>query len=167
MGQEQPIDVFNLIAEPGLESRIATLVGAKKALFNGVFDSSTNEVRFDATGSFVAEVRRLFDAPIPAAPVVDIESDPSGIDNQDSSPATLSDTLPDPQPNEDEAEASRPNDPSTPEAVPTLTQEAAHVPRDKAPQDTHAFDPVRSLPELLAGLSERDPRRLSSNRSSS
>src|SRR5207249_403206 len=35
LGQRRPIDVYNLVSEPGIESRIADLVGAKRALFSG------------------------------------------------------------------------------------------------------------------------------------
>ena len=44
LGQRRPIDVYNLVSEPGIESRIADLVGAKKALFSGLFDGTTAEV---------------------------------------------------------------------------------------------------------------------------
>ena len=35
LGQKQPIDVFNLVCEQGIESRIAGLVGSKQAFFKG------------------------------------------------------------------------------------------------------------------------------------
>lgn len=38
LGQESPIDVYNLVAEQGIESRIADLVGSKQAFFKGLFD---------------------------------------------------------------------------------------------------------------------------------
>ena len=69
LGQKRPIDVFNLVAEASLESRIAAVVSSKQVLFKGVFDGTTNEVRFDSAASFATEVQRLLDATIPSAPV--------------------------------------------------------------------------------------------------
>jgi superfamily II DNA/RNA helicase len=59
LGQEEPIDVINLVTEYGIESRIAGLVGHKRALFDGLFDGTTDAVRFDAPASFFGEVERL------------------------------------------------------------------------------------------------------------
>jgi hypothetical protein len=59
IGQEQPIDVYNLVTEEGIESRIAELLGSKKALFAGLFDGDSDEVRFDQAGSFLAKIERL------------------------------------------------------------------------------------------------------------
>ena len=61
LGQESPIDVYNLVNEYGIESRISTLVGVKQALFSGVFDGTTDEVRFESAGSFASRVERLVD----------------------------------------------------------------------------------------------------------
>ncbi len=67
LGQTQPIDVFNLVTEYGIEARIATLLVGKRAAFTGLFDGTTNEVRFEAKSSFLADVERLVaEAPAPA-----------------------------------------------------------------------------------------------------
>jgi superfamily II DNA or RNA helicase len=68
LGQESPIDVYNLVNEYGIESRISTLVGVKQALFSGVFDGTTDEVRFEAAGSFASRVERLVEPDIMAQP---------------------------------------------------------------------------------------------------
>jgi superfamily II DNA/RNA helicase len=39
-GQTQPVDVYALVAEGGIEARIAGLVADKKALFRGLFDGT-------------------------------------------------------------------------------------------------------------------------------
>src|SRR5204863_3028217 len=52
IGQRLPIDVYNLVSEPGIESRIPDLVGSKRALFVGLFDGTTDEVTFERSGSF-------------------------------------------------------------------------------------------------------------------
>ena len=56
LGQRRPIDVYNLVSEPGIESRIADLVGSKKALFTGLFDGTTDEVAFERSGSFLSRI---------------------------------------------------------------------------------------------------------------
>jgi SNF2-related domain/Helicase conserved C-terminal domain len=59
LGQTQPIDVINLVSEYGIEARIAGLIGNKKALFSGLFDGTTDAVRFDAPAGFLADIERL------------------------------------------------------------------------------------------------------------
>jgi hypothetical protein len=69
LGQKHPIDVFNLVSEAGIESRIAELIGTKQALFSGLFDGTTDEIRFDGASSFLTRVERLLDpGPLPEAP---------------------------------------------------------------------------------------------------
>ena len=70
LGQKSPIDVYNLVADASIEGRIAGIVGSKQVLFKGVFDGTTNEVRFDGEASFAAEVRRLLDTVVPETPEV-------------------------------------------------------------------------------------------------
>ncbi len=59
LGQRRPIDVYNLVGEPGIESRIADVVGSKKALFTGLFDGTTDEVAFARSGSFLSRLERI------------------------------------------------------------------------------------------------------------
>ena len=59
LGQRRPIDVYNLVSEPGIESRIADLVGSKKAFFTGLFDGKTDEVAFERSGSFLSRIERI------------------------------------------------------------------------------------------------------------
>jgi hypothetical protein len=59
LGQRRPIDVYTLVSEPGIESRIADIVGAKKALFTGLFDGTTDEVTFERSGSFLSHIERI------------------------------------------------------------------------------------------------------------
>ncbi len=70
LGQKQPIDVFNLVSEGSIEARIAGLVGAKQALFSGLFDGTTDEVRFDCAPSMLTRVERLVE-PSAAADLVE------------------------------------------------------------------------------------------------
>jgi hypothetical protein len=69
MGQTRPIDVYHLVSEDSIEARIVQTVGDKLALFKGLFDGSTEEVRFERAQSFLARVERLVaDGAAPAAP---------------------------------------------------------------------------------------------------
>ena len=68
LGQRRPIDVYNLVSEPGIESRIADLVGSKQAFFTGLFDGTTDEVTFERGGGFLSRIERLVgSATTPAA----------------------------------------------------------------------------------------------------
>jgi hypothetical protein len=61
LGQKLPIDVYNLVCEEGIESRIAFLVGSKQAFFKGLFDGDTDTVNFGEAGNFLARVHKLVD----------------------------------------------------------------------------------------------------------
>jgi superfamily II DNA or RNA helicase len=83
LGQTQPIDVYNLVSESGLESRIAATLVSKQALFSGLFDGTTDEIKFDLAGGFLSEVERLIEpVEVPAIAVngagADADSDPEG-----------------------------------------------------------------------------------------
>ncbi len=72
-GQTEPISVYSLVAESGIEARIANVVADKQALFTGLFDGTTDSVQYDSGGSFLARVQQLVEpAPgesTPASPV--------------------------------------------------------------------------------------------------
>src|SRR5581483_11402148 len=61
LGQSQPIDVFNLVCEQGIESRIAGLVGSGQAFFKGLFDGDSDSVRFEQSGSFLSRVEKTYE----------------------------------------------------------------------------------------------------------
>ena len=62
LGQKLPIDVYNLVSEQGIESRIAALVGSKQAFFKGLFDGESDSVQFEQSASFLAKVQKLYEA---------------------------------------------------------------------------------------------------------
>ncbi len=68
IGQRRPIDVYNLVSEPGIESRIADLVGSKKAFFTGLFDGTSDEVAFERSGGFLSRIERIVAPAISPAP---------------------------------------------------------------------------------------------------
>jgi superfamily II DNA or RNA helicase len=63
LGQKHPIEVYNLVSEEGIESRICDLVGNKKALFTGLFDGTSDQVDFARAGSFLARVESVIEPP--------------------------------------------------------------------------------------------------------
>jgi superfamily II DNA/RNA helicase len=65
LGQTQPIDVFNLVSEGSIEARIAGLVRTKQALFAGLFDGTSDELRFDTAASFLTSVERIVERSVP------------------------------------------------------------------------------------------------------
>lgn len=65
LGQKRPVQVYHLVAEDGIESRIATLVGNKRALFEGLFDGTSDEIEFTSSGRFLDRVGQLVELPAP------------------------------------------------------------------------------------------------------
>jgi superfamily II DNA or RNA helicase len=63
LGQTQPVETYNLVAASGIEDRIASLVGNKRALFVGLFDGTSDEVPFDSAGSFMTRIREIVRPP--------------------------------------------------------------------------------------------------------
>ncbi|MBW2524715.1 MAG: DEAD/DEAH box helicase [Deltaproteobacteria bacterium] len=61
LGQRRPIDVFNLVTEGGIESRIATIVAVKQALFTSLFDDGCEEMSFEVVGTMFEQIERLVD----------------------------------------------------------------------------------------------------------
>ena len=61
IGQKLPIDVYNLVCEYGIESRIAALVGSKQAFFKGLFDGDSDTVDFGQASGFLAKVQKLYE----------------------------------------------------------------------------------------------------------
>ena len=90
IGQTQPIDVYNLIAEQGIESRIAELVGSKQAFFKGLFDGQSDVVQFDNAGSFLSRVQKPYEDALPAA--ADGDADADAESEPESEPVDLADS---------------------------------------------------------------------------
>ncbi len=73
-GQSRPIDVYNLVSEPGIESRISDLVGTKQAFFTGLFDGTSDEVAFERSGRFLSRIEQVVAPALPRAPARDAEA---------------------------------------------------------------------------------------------
>jgi superfamily II DNA or RNA helicase len=61
LGQSDPVQVYNLVSESGIESRIADLVGNKQAFFAGLFDQGSDEVSFDKASGFLKRLEATVD----------------------------------------------------------------------------------------------------------
>jgi superfamily II DNA or RNA helicase len=93
LGQKLPIDVYNLVCEQGIESRIAAIVGSKQAFFKGLFDGESDSVQFEQSASFLAKVQKLYD---PAALDSVASSDPVADQGPDTSDDGIDDKSADP-----------------------------------------------------------------------
>jgi len=63
MGQDKPIDVYNLVSQGCIEARIANLVADKRQLFRGLFEGTSNEVSFEGSASFMAGLKQIVATP--------------------------------------------------------------------------------------------------------
>ena len=61
LGQKNPIDVYNVVCEEGIESRIAVLVDSKHAFFKGLFDGDTDTIQFGEASGFLSRIQKLID----------------------------------------------------------------------------------------------------------
>lgn len=77
LGQTQPIDVYNLVTEDGIEGRIAKLLEQKQALFSSLFDGTSDQVAFEGQTGFVESMKQLLE-PMPAGFVSAAGADPEG-----------------------------------------------------------------------------------------
>jgi len=74
LGQDQPIDVYNLMSDEGIERRIEGLLGAKQAFFSELFDGHSDSIRFERAGSFLTQLAKTVEPPAPTD-TVSIEDD--------------------------------------------------------------------------------------------
>ena len=97
LGQEHPIDVYNFVTTDSIESRIASVVSNKKALFDGLFDGATDHVVFDDSGSFLERLRECYSddgtSTLPA-PSVDDREDSDELESTIVSADESTDTAP-------------------------------------------------------------------------
>ncbi len=68
LGQKFPIDVYNLVSRNSIEERIAALVSDKRALFKGLFDGDTNELKFERSGSLLQLLEQIAPVNAPETP---------------------------------------------------------------------------------------------------
>ncbi len=142
LGQKSPIDVYNLVTEQGIEARIAALIATKKALFGGLFDGTTDSIRFEGQASFLSDVEKLVaplpDLPTAAAPPLNADdqsdADESPTEADSALDAALADALP------SDASLSKSGAPST------------HAPSGDHARAVARAEPPKEVAELLRAL---------------
>jgi hypothetical protein len=67
LGQSRPIDVYNLMSQGCIEERIWSLVAGKRALFDGLFEGTSDEIRFDSGRGIAQVLERLVPSAGPPA----------------------------------------------------------------------------------------------------
>ncbi len=78
LGQKRPIDVYNLVSRACIEERIAGIVSDKRALFRGLFEGSSDEIKFERSSSLLHVLERLV---VPsAASTAPVEEPESSLD---------------------------------------------------------------------------------------
>jgi SNF2 family DNA or RNA helicase len=83
MGQHRPVQVFNLVTRDSIEERVLKTLEQKRALFEGVFNGTTDEVSFTALDrqSFLDAVRGMVaEEPAAAEPAEERVLPPEGTD---------------------------------------------------------------------------------------
>ncbi|MEM7199772.1 MAG: SNF2-related protein [Planctomycetota bacterium] len=76
LGQTEKVDVYSLVGQHCIETRMASVLQTKQATFSAVFDGDTDEVRFEEQGGFMRAARKLVTADVAA----DAPIDHSGVD---------------------------------------------------------------------------------------
>jgi hypothetical protein len=128
LGQKLPIDVYNLVSEEGIESRIAELVAKKQAVFSALFDGASDEVRFEGKSSFLDGVRKLVEPLPPVEVPAEIEAAPEEAERledaqasePEAAPALPGDGQAEPEPAATAPERSTPG-PAAPPAAPATS----------------------------------------------
>jgi superfamily II DNA or RNA helicase len=133
LGQKRPIDVYNLVSQGSIEARIASLVADKKALFASLFDGSSDEARFERSGSFLTQLERVVEPAVAAEPEDDLHQEETPLAREIESIVAAADESTDPAP--------------PPAAEPVASAHAARPSSDPVPV-TAAID----LQQLFATL---------------
>ncbi len=121
-GQTRAVQTYALVAEEGIEARIAAIVGGKKAMFDGLFDGTTDEVRFQEGSSLTSQLERLVEpiaVPLAAEPEDEREVEVDAMESTEAAGAADAPGLPGafgatPPPTSVEPATERPAPPSLP-----------------------------------------------------
>jgi SNF2 family DNA or RNA helicase len=160
LGQTSPVEIYSLVSSSGIESRIASIVGSKKALFDGLFDGVTDAVQFEKGGSFMANLHKELGPLLPSDLGEDGDPAEDGTLGDDEDGQDLSE--------EATEEGDRPEDTceplhatahadatATPTATPTpLAHGLAHAP---APVETTPRELLESSPSSALAVASSTP----------
>ncbi len=133
IGQTQPIDVYNLVCEYGIEARIAALVGSKQAFFKGLFDGDSDSVQFEQASNFMARVQKLYE---PAAALAVTATGSQADADLDLSDVSLDDEVAGPDPFDELIEAADESQDRLP--APSVGPEAPAIGTPSAPFEPSA-----------------------------
>ena len=137
LGQKRPIDVYNLVSQCSIEARIAALVADKQALFTSLFDGSSDEVRFDRSGSFLSQLERVVEpAIVPELEDADIEQEETPLGREIDDLVAAADESADPTPRK-------------------LPEPAGSAPAARAPSETAPRGASADVQKLFASLKIR------------
>jgi SNF2 family DNA or RNA helicase len=75
LGQKRPIDVYNLVSRACIEERIAGIVADKRALFRGLFEGSSDEIKFERSSALLHVLERLVAEPPSTPKPADVATD--------------------------------------------------------------------------------------------
>ena len=151
LGQEKPIDVYNLVCEYGIESRISSIVGSKQAMFKGLFDSESDSVRFEQAASFLSKIEKMHSSEVRSGSPAAAGGD--DLELGDPGDAEIDDEVTDPfEPLLDAADESPDAAPVAAGAAPTngvASRESTFTPTaigtDRDPSSASAIGDVRQL----------------------
>jgi superfamily II DNA or RNA helicase len=97
LGQAQPVQVIHLLTEGSIEERVWETLRLKKALFSGLFDSTTDEVSFEKLGrkSMMQVVKDVFcDQESRPTPVTPREAPEATRGEEEAAPSQTTEPLP-------------------------------------------------------------------------
>ncbi len=147
LGQERPIDVYNLVTETGIESRISRSVAGKRAFFSGLFDGTSDEIRFESDGSFLSQLERLVEpAEVPGATTKqDGRQEDADVEEDDPDFAQLANADPD--------------DSVTGRPAPAVDQASVAVDQSRAPSAAATRPTDETIRELFGAITVRQTER--------
>ena len=89
LGQREPVEVYYLVAQDCIEARIASIVGNKRELFDGLFDGTSDTVEFSGASSFLEGVRSVISSE--GAPVSEDDPDEPALEEPEQELVTAAD----------------------------------------------------------------------------
>ena len=144
LGQEEPVEAYRLVAEEGIEARVARIVAKKQQLFTGLFDGDADAIRFADAASLA---QQLGISEPGGQPEMDTEEDPDPLEDgghidvavgdevveTTPSPVSMRDAEPSPRPDASEHGGSSASRPEVGPEVPPRPPEVAETSTTPSP----------------------------------
>ena len=135
LGQKKPVQVYNLITQDSIEERITALVGQKKAVFNELFDGTSDEVHYEENSSFYEQVQSVMKQLNPSMETIDSESDEDELLDREI------DIL------NDDIEVPEEKTASPTEELPTQTEPSTQTESSQEPENPESMTPAKGNEE--------------------